>query len=53
MISYLKDPKQYAQELYDLGITYADWADSYPHLANSDYGFDLNDALDKLLGETP
>jgi len=48
MISYLKDPKQYAQELYDLGITYADWAGSYPHLANSDYGFDLNDELDRL-----
>lgn len=51
MISYLKDTKQYAQELYDLGIAYAEWADVYPHLANSDYGFDLNEALDKLLGE--
>ena len=51
MISYMKAPKDYAKELYDLGITYAEWADTYPRLADTDYGFDLNDELDKLLGE--
>lgn len=49
MISYMKDPSDYAQELYDLDISFAQWAEAYPSLADTQYGDDLQDAMERLV----